>query len=240
MQGIYKIENNITKECYIGQSIDITRRWRAHKLIKEDNLLTKAFLAYGIENFSFEVLEKTSNNLNQKEKEYIFLYNSYEKGYNQTSGGSGNPSFKELDLEKLIKIKELLKTTQGNETEIGFLVGVSRDTVSAINQGRAHFSQEEFYPIRKITKKSFFCQDCKAEISYQSLRCPVCAGIKNRKVERPTREILKDEIRNLSFSQLSKKYGVSDNAIRKWCKNYNLPSLKKEINSLDNQSWDLV
>ena len=29
--GIYKIGNKVNGKCYIGQSIDIKRRWRQHK-----------------------------------------------------------------------------------------------------------------------------------------------------------------------------------------------------------------
>lgn len=47
-----------------------------------------------------------------------------------------------------------------------------------------------------------------------------------RKVERPSKEILEQEILTESFSALGRKYGVSDNAVRKWCKYYNI-SIKK-------------
>lgn len=45
---------------------------------------------------------------------------------------------------------------------------------------------------------------------------------KLRKVERPTKDVLQQEIKNNTFISLSKKYGVSDNAIRKWCKYYSI------------------
>ena len=35
MIGIYKITNNVNKKVYIGQSIDIKRRWREHKKCKD-------------------------------------------------------------------------------------------------------------------------------------------------------------------------------------------------------------
>lgn len=44
----------------------------------------------------------------------------------------------------------------------------------------------------------------------------------SRKVVRPSREILEEEIKKSNFSALGRKYGVSDNAIRKWCKAYNI------------------
>jgi hypothetical protein len=41
-----------------------------------------------------------------------------------------------------------------------------------------------------------------------------------RKVERPPYEILKKEVENFGYLPTGKKYGVSDNAIRKWIKTY--------------------
>lgn len=53
---------------------------------------------------------------------------------------------------------------------------------------------------------------------------------KQRKVERPSKEELEVLIKTESFLEIGRKYGVSDNAIRKWCKMYDLPYTKKEIN----------
>jgi very-short-patch-repair endonuclease len=53
---------------------------------------------------------------------------------------------------------------------------------------------------------------------------------KQRKVsERPSKESLLEDIHNLSFVKVGKKYGVSDNTIRKWCKIYELPYRKKDM-----------
>lgn len=41
-----------------------------------------------------------------------------------------------------------------------------------------------------------------------------------RKVERPPYERLKQEIKELGYCETGRKYGVSDNAIRKWIKFY--------------------
>lgn len=61
--GIYKIENIITNDIYIGSAIDIKSRWRRHKLDlrKEKHhsiILQRAYDKYGIENFIFEILEE--------------------------------------------------------------------------------------------------------------------------------------------------------------------------------------
>lgn len=44
--------------------------------------------------------------------------------------------------------------------------------------------------------------------------------LKNRKVERPPFDILKKELEETNFSAVGRKYGVSDNAVRKWVKWY--------------------
>jgi hypothetical protein len=44
--------------------------------------------------------------------------------------------------------------------------------------------------------------------------------ISNRKVDRPEYQILIKEIEEIGYSATGRKYGVSDNAIRKWVKTY--------------------
>jgi Zn finger protein HypA/HybF involved in hydrogenase expression len=43
-----------------------------------------------------------------------------------------------------------------------------------------------------------------------------------RKTDRPTKEILEKEVKENTMVSLGKKYGVSDNAVRKWCKSYGI------------------
>ena len=90
---------------------------------------------------------------------------------------------------------------------------------------------------REKEKTEYFCIDCGKKISYKANRCQKCAELHNRIVKRPDRETFKKEIREQPFTVLSKKYGVSDNAIRKWCDNYNLPRTKREINSYKDLEW---
>jgi Zn finger protein HypA/HybF involved in hydrogenase expression len=71
--------------------------------------------------------------------------------------------------------------------------------------------------------KKYYCK-CGKEICSNSDGCVVCRGLKYRKTERPTKEILEQEIKDFPMTTLGKKYGVSDNAVRKWCKSYKLPS----------------
>lgn len=91
--GIYKITNLETDECYIGQSVDIYKRWNDHCKCglgidtPPGNKLYKAMQEYGLENFAFEILaECPSNELNEKEKYFINLYEADSFGYNSTIG----------------------------------------------------------------------------------------------------------------------------------------------------------
>jgi 5-methylcytosine-specific restriction endonuclease McrA len=46
--------------------------------------------------------------------------------------------------------------------------------------------------------------------------------LKQRKVERPEKEILEKEILEIPMETIGKKYGVSGNAIKKWCISYKI------------------
>ena len=91
--GIYKITNIITEQCYIGQAIDIYKRWSQHAKCglgidtPPGNKLYKAIQEYGLENFTFEVLtECNAIELDEKEKYFISLYQADIFGYNGTKG----------------------------------------------------------------------------------------------------------------------------------------------------------
>jgi len=64
--------------------------------------------------------------------------------------------------------------------------------------------------------KRYFCQQCGKRIKKTSKHCGECKGLVQRKVERPNCDILKMEVSRLGYSATGRKYGVSDNAIRKW------------------------
>lgn len=91
--GIYKITNIKTQQCYIGQSVDIATRWKDH--IKcglgidasATNKLYNAMQQDGVWNFTFEIIEECPREqLNEKEKLWIELYQSNLYGYNLTKG----------------------------------------------------------------------------------------------------------------------------------------------------------
>lgn len=71
---------------------------------------------------------------------------------------------------------------------------------------------------------------CGKEISYDAKKCIECSNKSKQIVNRPSREDLLQLIKTNTFVSLSKQFGVSDNAIRKWCKAYDLPFKQKILN----------
>lgn len=95
---------------------------------------------------------------------------------------------------------------------------------------------------KKRFRKKKYCINCGKQLSYDTKGqyCCNCIGITRRKVERPDRETLKQLIRIKPFTQIGKDYQVTDNAVRKWCDTYQLPRVKKEINSYSDKEWQKV
>lgn len=109
---IFNIENN---KSYIGKTYDcIYSRLQNH--IKDSIKYTsrplyRAFNKYGLYAFSLEILgEFEEGILEQKEIEYIKLYNSYGKtGYNATLGGDGTRYFN-ISSKVIINLYKELKS----------------------------------------------------------------------------------------------------------------------------------
>ena len=251
MIGIYKITNNINGKVYVGQSKCIERRWCRHRNAsfnpngdEYDKPLYRAIRKNGLENFSFEVIEECLiDELDNKEKYWIQYYNSCNPnfGYNLVEGGHIPPPSKKLTEKDVFSIMNLLKNTQKSQKEIGQLFGVSQREVSGINLGQIWIMPNVQYPIRVLIQdRKSYCENCGKEITYGSVLCRKCYGEKQRVVERPSREELKKLIRTTSFLELGRRFGVSDAAIKKWCKAYSLPHLKGEIKKYTDEEWKKI
>lgn len=88
-------------------------------------------------------------------------------------------------------------------------------------------------------KKGNFCEQCGKKITQGANLCNDCYK-KSLRIGRPSREELKSLIRSIPFTQIGKKFNVSDNSVRKWCIRYNLPSKKKDILLISNEDWETI
>lgn len=256
MTGIYKITNLINGKSYIGQSINIQKRFNAHKSIafnpndkNYDYPLYKAIRKYGIENFSFEILEVCDvSELNDKEIYYISKYNTYGKfGYNQDSGGNQVSHYVKLSDELVIQIIQRLKESLDSSDNIGKDFGVSGRTVRSINSGEYCHQESETYPIRpplytlnengEIKEVEYYCKKCGKKIATKNSCCVKCSQELQRKVDRPEPLELARLVKENGFAAVGKMFGVNDNTIKKWCTAYGIPKLKNDlINWYNNQT----
>ena len=91
--GIYKITCQETMEIYIGKSTDIKNRWQQHCKAAfncgtiASSILHRKMRIYGLENFTFELLEKVpKDQLSERERYYIDFYKTKETGLNERNG----------------------------------------------------------------------------------------------------------------------------------------------------------
>lgn len=81
----------------------------------------------------------------------------------------------------------------------------------------------QYISVNDRKKRTKICPICNInEMSTSSNMCRDCWN-KNISKNIPSKEDLEKLIYNTSFTKIGEMYGVSDNAVRKWCKKYGLP-----------------
>lgn len=138
--GIYYFKNKINGKYYVGQSVNLGRRYSRHKRFSNkeqhpssETKLYRAFRKYGFDNFEYKILEECERDeLNEREKFYIEKYDSVFNGYNLTLGGDG-ASF--METEKVKGITDRLLEGEKNAFEIAEEFETTDRTVRAINTG---------------------------------------------------------------------------------------------------------
>jgi len=107
MIGIYKITSP-SKKTYIGQSNDILYRWHKYQILncKQQVHLYRSFLKHGVENHKFEIIEEcSSEELNEKEKYYVDLFQTFNSkhGMNLKDGGGSKGKHSKESIDKIRK-----------------------------------------------------------------------------------------------------------------------------------------
>lgn len=180
MIGIYQFKNKLNNKIYIGQSKDIEHRYKSHLYHAKNGattLLHAAIRKYGIENFTFMVLEECKiEELNEREIFYIKEFNSLmPNGYNMQTGGQDRKAqpyfhFTEQDI---VVIYDLLKDTELSYVDIGEIYGVTSAMIKHINYGEEYTQDEIHYPIRseeqsKAIQRKIASQKLSGENSYKA------------------------------------------------------------------------
>jgi hypothetical protein len=162
---IYKIENKLTHEIYIGQTTHrrgFNGRYdfkgdgieRVYKYLlgnesrgeRHNQHLRRSIKKFGFD--AFEVVEvfdtaKTIEELNEKETYYICLFDSYKNGYNQSFGGDGVSGYERPRGKECKNSKRICQISLDGElikiwdsaTDAHNELGVCPSTVSQICSG---------------------------------------------------------------------------------------------------------
>lgn len=158
---IYKVENKITHEVYIGQTTNprgfkgrykfkgngVERMYKYYQHFQDRNYsynehLFRAIKKYGFDSFEVDEIHdiaSTKEELNEKEKYYVEKYDSFEHGYNNTYGGDSFPKGKNCKNSKPVcQISldgELIKIWDSAQ-EASKELGISYSNISRVCSGK--------------------------------------------------------------------------------------------------------
>ena len=204
MHYIYKYTNKITGKHYIGQTNDLRKRYNGHKS-ESFNPNAKgydlpfhcAIRKYGMENFSYDVLEEIADGesqafINEREIYFIGYYHSLVKdnGYNLTIGGDGSPKLPLTYEEKLKRSKlftgeeiqdiqkRLLNDEEYDDIEKIYAPKLKRTFLVNINTGANFYNPEFNYPLKKNAKSRFSQKEIRA------IKEKIKAGIKYSEIQK--------------------------------------------------------
>lgn len=143
ISGIYKITNKTNGKIYVGQSIDIYKRWRQHlKQVRKGSTskFYNALRKYKEDNFEFEIIERCDQSIiNDREIYWISQLNSFEEGYNLTLGGEGS--------------KGKVYSTEEKEKNRAKSIGRNKPILQINREGKL---VKEWFSCKEMSKKTDF------------------------------------------------------------------------------------
>jgi group I intron endonuclease len=107
--GIYCITHTESGKQYVGQSVDITMRWKHHTTPRKGSAGIKgAIMKHGVAAFTFSVLEECKREeLNERESWWISTLGTLSPaGYNMTSGGGQGMTVSSETKKKMSEAKK--------------------------------------------------------------------------------------------------------------------------------------
>lgn len=196
----------------LGLNINGTNYSKVKKMISDNKLSTNHFLS------SSEFMKKYGNNKEVLSMSKILIENSnYPRGSLK----------KRLVREKLIEYK--CKICENKGEWMGKKISLILDHINGVNNDN------------RLENLRFLCPNCEAtldthcggnvknkknkKIPLKPINFNILKNKHLRKVNRPSLEILLNDVSKIGYVATGKKYGVSDNTIRKWIKVYEIEKL---------------
>ncbi|WP_188049514.1 NUMOD1 domain-containing DNA-binding protein [Flavobacterium sp. GP15] len=153
---IYKAQNTLTGECYIGATTKSIEERKQDHLQKANSghgqKFHDAISSTGATNFTWEQLDTASdpNELAEKETKYIYDFKAQEDGYNSDSGGGFQKIVFQYDEDGI------LIETYNSLTEIKEILGIDKQRISSacLNSTMYDGSFWSYRQLEKITPKT--------------------------------------------------------------------------------------
>ena len=140
----------------------------------------------------------------------------------------------EKKLGRLLKSEEVVHHIDGdkfNNNSDNLMIFKTNADHAAFHKGCKAILDKDVYWCPDKNIDYIICPKCNENLMYKNSKtCSICQHISDRKVkDRPSYDELFKLIKNTTFVKIGKMYGVTDNTVRKWCKSYNLPYKKKDL-----------
>lgn len=156
------------------------------------------------------------------------------KGYTYTTVKDSNADILLIvtELEELYEVP-ISEITQKSSVNLGPQMQKYRvdDIPTTYEYKHIPRKGEAGYIPRSSTLPDKFCAKCGAQINKRNKSglCRQCADFKRLKCPTINKEALTAHLLTKGFSAIAREYNVTDNAIRKWCKKFGLPSNVSEL-----------
>ena len=186
----------------------------------------------GTELLKIQVKKSISNSLSS------FTFQCTTQNVKSSTGSKHKYTKEEIDYFATVW-KDKVYLIPIDETSTQKTIQFDDDTYLAQNIlcNYERLSDEELYNSTHSGK--FYCENCGCEISYGAKKCLSCRN-KEKSKNIPNKDLLKKLIRTTPFVQIGKQYGVTDNAVRKWCDKYCLPRKSGDIKKYTEEEWNLL
>lgn len=201
--GIYKAQNKINGQIYIGQSVRIEERWKEHKnsAINGTSKFYKAIQEFGWDNFEWSIIEECPREeLDEKEIYWIEYYNSINNGYNFICGAPfSKKKYSKLSDEKYDELIQDLINNILSIKELSNKYNLNLPYIYTINKGEdSRRKKELIYPLRELIYPN------KPKRDYKQLS--------NEEIDNLILDLQEDK---LSYKELELKYNANYKFLRR-------------------------
>lgn len=153
-RGIYKIINKINGKIYIGESLNIDKRWDKHKEDLNSNehhsyKLQKDWNELGENNFEFEIITLLDKDIKKMSDEYILLI--YEDHYIREYNTINNGYNIENTLEKVLNGEK--KVFEGKNDKYAIEIYQKQIDDDKIVNKNGRIYNPQFYSIKDLKEK---------------------------------------------------------------------------------------